>query len=732
MEASEIAEKARNLAVMVRVQGPDPQGLKMRGQAFHQRENGKTTLSSSGLLLPPSLSDSLPLPSGKHHTGALVVTTASVVEPFLPAQYRTLSYDNPPVAQATVPELIPGACIDVLCERRKLEHGPDEPQGSPSWLQAQLLALVDVAVSSAALQLLIGNHSGSTDYGSWEVGWMLAPLNSSPVSKLDSLQREFKAAGNRFISDTLLHFAPGDSTSLHQTVMSTTKIAFLGISTVDPKELLHVKASYPQKRGDFLLAMGSPFGVLSPLHFLNSVSVGTVANSCPPDSCHSSLLMVDIRCLPGMEGGPVFDRNACLVGILTRPIRQKNSSAEIQLVITWDAISITFRNPQKYGAINVENEKLQKAFASSAADFQKPLPQTFKHNGSDPLESPLEKVVTSIVLVTVGDDAWASGILLNEHGLILTNAHLLEPWRYGRSSLLSLSAAVNEPVCLDGRISPQSLWRTPDTINIAHKPTSSGLGCKSYRGLRVRLNHTEPWIWSDAKVVYISKGPLDIALLQLDFVPRQLCAINPDFLCPSVGSKVHVIGHGPFGPRSDIYPYISSGVVAKVVRSQFPPSLSRHGGLESEEEFEPVMLQTTAAVYPGMSGGAVISLDGRMIGLVTSNARHAGGSNIPHLNFSLPCAALKLIFKFAAEELDSSIFDILDKPNSFLSSVWALMPPPSPSPGPQAQLDIKNKEGKGSRFAKFLAERGAEGPLPDDLKPLVKRKTTSNPLFSKL
>jgi hypothetical protein len=60
------------------------------------------------------------------------------------------------------------------------------------------------------------------------------------------------------------------------------------------------------------------------------------------------------------------------------------------------------------------------------------------------------------------------------------------------------------------------------------------------------------------------------------------------------------------------------------------------------------MLQTTAAVHPGGSGGAVVDADGRLIGLVTSAARHSGGSMLPHLNFSIPVEALKPVFDFAS------------------------------------------------------------------------------------
>ena len=59
---------------------------------------------------------------------------------------------------------------------------------------------------------------------------------------------------------------------------------------------------------------------------------------------------------------------------------------------------------------------------------------------------------------------------------------------------------------------------------------------------------------------------------------------------------------------------------------------------------------------------------------------------------------------------DLSVLRILDEPNEYLSSVWALMRPSSPKHHPvpdlpQSLVDIKGKEEKGSRFAKFIAER---------------------------
>ncbi|XP_077221528.1 protease-like protein [Tasmannia lanceolata] len=707
MELPEIVQVARDFAVMVRIQGPDPKGLKMRKHAFHHHESGKTTLSASGFLLPDSFND---YPLFKHigiHRStysALVVTTASILEPFLPLHLR----DNP---VKDLPELIPGAHVDVLAEGEKKANIK-----TPCWIQAQLLALVDVPASSLALQLLIEAHGGSPDHGSWEVGWSLAPLNSSPQSSVNGLQtQDGNGIGASFAGQK--HSALGESSSPHAVAVSTTRIAFLGVSMLNSKDLPHIGVSPPNKRGDLLLVMGSPFGILSPLHFLNSISVGAVANCCPADSRDSSLLMADVRCLPGMEGGLVFSEHACLIGLLSMPLRQQAGGAEIQLVVTWGAITTAL------------SDRLQKEpqRAKGNLDLYSARNESIYNNDSQglfpelccPSTPSFEKALPSIVLVTIGDGAWASGIILNSHGLILTNAHLLEPWRFGKTS--SGTDEITLPalsIFSERHSSLPSLVKTSDSC-VGDKRMSSTLYSinGNYKRIRVRLDHVEPRIWCDAKAVYVSKGPLDIALLQLESVPKELCPIVPDFNYPSPGSKAHVIGHGLFGPRTDLLPSVCSGVVARVVETQRPPHLYGPGELETGERYLPAMLETTAAVHPGVSGGAVINADGHMIGLVTSNARHGGGTLIPHLNFSIPCAALKPIFKFS-DGRDLSILHAMDEPNELLSSVWALMPPPSPRPPPpfsslpQSLLD-KNSNGKGSRFAKFLAERQAEiSPQP--------------------
>ncbi|OMO65200.1 hypothetical protein COLO4_31438 [Corchorus olitorius] len=767
MGLPETVDYARNFSVLVRVQGPDPKGLKMRKHAFHQYHSGKTTLSASGMLLPDTLYNTEVaksiLDSDSGQNLMLVMTVASVIEPFLTIQHRENRSQG-------LPELIPGAQVDIMVEENM---GVNSDKGTCSWLAARVLKMVDVPTSSLALQSLVEASSGSQEHG-WEFGF----LHSSFMEGLCELKYYFGAKKifqtlKHYNSSEFLNFFPcvlrgpviqydnkrlmehqrlvvGELSNPSVMARSTTRIAILGVN-LNLNDLPNIRISPLYKRGEFLLVIGSPFGILSPVHFFNSISVGSVANCYPPKSSDRALLMADIRCLPGMEGGPVFGDQNTLVGILTRPLRQKNSDAEIQLVIPWEAIAsacsdLLLKEPQiaekgihiNKGNLNaVGNGLLSHSNDSNGLCY-------YNH---DSLVS-IEKAMTSICLITIDDGVWASGVVLNDQGLILTNAHLLEPWRFGKTTVSGTKS--ESPFPPEESSSPKAkgfnrYWAgcmPPGSLKIGNSSVADeqkGYKLKSLyhgnRSIRVRLDHLDPWVWCEAKVVYISKGPLDVALLQLDSIPYKLSPIVVDFAQPSLGSKAYVIGHGLLAPRCGFSPSVCSGVVAKVVKAEMPSYYK--SVLPGVSQF-PGMIETTAAVHPGGSGGAVVNADGCLIGLVTRdallhavlavlivhgvnapdyrsegehcNARHGGGTVIPHLNFSIPSAVLMPIFQFARDMQDFSPLQNLDQPNEHLSSVWALMPPLSPKLGPpnhQQSLpeDNNNKEGKGSRFAKFIAER---------------------------
>ncbi|KAL0905173.1 hypothetical protein M5K25_027358 [Dendrobium thyrsiflorum] len=716
MEASEIAKFARNFSVMVRVQGPDPKGLKMRRDAFHLHRSGKTTISASGLLLLSSSLSQIPrviehILNIHQFSGAVVVTVASVVQPFLIAEHRyKLTQPHAGYVLEFSPRLIHDACIDVLVEGNKTDNGHQEPDATPEWVPAKLLALVDVPAAFDALLSLVGGQS------IFEALWSLAPFSSPHTSELDGFERKGRNDESRE------GVALEESNSPILLAKSITRIAFLGISISDKKDGLCINISQHQNRGDLIIVTGSPFGVLSPMHFYNSISVGNLANCCPSGSDHRSLLVADIRCLPGMEGGPVFDRHASLVGILTKPLRQKGSNAEIQFAVTWNAIasidtkSLLGTQSIHVGVIGRTKYSNDVASLDESCDHGSPKYLIRRPVIFSPSTSSLEKAISSVVLIAVGEGSWASGIVLNKSGLILTNAHTLEPSRFGRTSQLGMLEKASSHAELEASLGQQENSAEKETgthplmrlgsSTSGHGKPFSGFGYQSSRRISIRLDFMEQKKWYSAQAVYVSKGPLDIALLQLESVPPQLSPIQPQLACPTKGSIVYVIGHGLLGPRSNVSSSVSSGVVSNIV--MIPGPIHTYGSCKAEARkiSLPVMLQTTAAVHPGASGGAVISSNGHMIGLVTSNARHGGGTIIPHLNFSIPCAALEPVFKFSDTQ-DASMLEILDKPNELLSSVWALVPTNSKKQEPD--LESKNyREGKGSRFSQFLAEQNAE------------------------
>ncbi|XP_057544643.1 glyoxysomal processing protease, glyoxysomal isoform X2 [Amaranthus tricolor] len=569
---------------------------------------------------------------------------------------------------------------------------------------------VDVPATSSAIKSLIEASSGAFEHG-WEIGWSLAAHTD----------RSEKFKGSMLVQEKS-GIAPSAERLRDVNLMAkvATRIAFLLVPSLPDENLPEIIMSHSNKRGDFLVSMGSPFGVLSPLHFFNSVSVGSVANCYPSTSQERSLLMADIRCLPGMEGGPVFGQDGSLVGILNRPLRQAGG-AEIQVIVPLKAIEGACNGLFKLVPINAERVCDTMATTANCLNCRA-SPNSIEKQpvscGSLPLI--VEQAMTSVCLITLKNGVWASGILLNKQGLILTNAHLLEPWRFGRSNIQSGLDETRKNNCtLSEDPNPTRLAREQKSA-VTQLNSMQFLNClRKSRGLNstyqanseisVRVDFMDSWRWCNAKVIHISKGPLDISLLQLGSVPDQVRPISVDLAYPSPGSKAFVIGHGLLGPRCDLLPTISSGVVAKVVKAKKPvPHL--YTSQESSAEEVPVMLETTAAVHPGASGGAVVNSSGCMIALVTSNAKHGGGTVIPHMNFSIPSAALKPVFIFAKDMKNISILHQLDRPNKDLTSVWAMMPPISPDLDPSSQgvdnlRGKEEKENKGSQFTKFINER---------------------------
>eukprot|EP00937_MAST-01D_sp_MAST-1D-sp2_P007179 g7179.t1 len=125
---------------------------------------------------------------------------------------------------------------------------------------------------------------------------------------------------------------------------------------------------------------------------------------------------------------------------------------------------------------------------------------------------------------------------------------------------------------------------------------------------------------------------------------------------PLVGSPVFALGYALFSPSSALAPTMCRGEVSKVAAARGRPAL----------------LQSTAAVFRGHSGGMLLDRGGRLAALITSNARHASGNIIPQLNFNVPLAELWPLVMHARGRAPLSASAHLGAADARLERLWAL------------------------------------------------------------
>ncbi|BDC49467.1 serine protease [Bryobacterales bacterium F-183] len=126
----------------------------------------------------------------------------------------------------------------------------------------------------------------------------------------------------------------------------------------------------------------------------------------------------------------------------------------------------------------------------------------------------------------------------------------------------------------------------------------------------------------DARIV-ASDAPIDIAVLKIEAQGLKPL-IFADSTKVRVGEAVLAIGN-PFG--------VGTTVTQGIVSALSPSKL----GIAGDEDY----IQTDAAVNPGNSGGALINVNGELIGINTAILSTSGGSN--GIGFALPANVAKSV-----------------------------------------------------------------------------------------
>jgi S1-C subfamily serine protease len=320
--------------------------------------------------------------------------------------------------------------------------------------------------------------------------------------------------------------------------------------------------------------------------------------------------------------------------------------------------------------------------------------------------------------------SWGSGVLVTQSGVVLTVAHL---FRKSSAAQAAFAAASGEAVMhqnhaedaggagksnssssSSGLVAPQQPANTrypgqqrlypatpqqltdppaPDvSIRLTLPPSASDPSSSS---------SSSSWdVWVPAKVVYCFTGYLDLAVLQIQ--PQGFRDLRPSMLKPlqlvpercdvTPGDDVYVIGHGLFGPRMGLGPAVTAGCAARVVAvpisgssSSSSSSGAREGPgpqqLQQQQQWKPSMVISTAAVHSGASGGALVDAAGRLVGLVTSNARHVKGQTLPHMNFCISAAELRPVWDWAQQQQQQQkLLQGFDVHSVSGSRLWALQP----------------------------------------------------------
>ena len=202
------------------------------------------------------------------------------------------------------------------------------------------------------------------------------------------------------------------------------------------------------------------------------------------------------------------------------------------------------------------------------------------------------------------------------------------------SSLFSGHAQALEPDVLFNKVSP-SVW-TVRTLDAQERPLRSGSAVVVAPGRLITNCH----VLAKASSVVIRRDNVTYgATLEYPDVERDLCQLRvanfnaaPVVIAPATGARVGQRVYAIGSPRG-LENTLSEGILS---------------GLRGGDGSETRMLQTTAAISPGSSGGGLFDSEGRLLGITSAGIRDGG-----NLNFAVPAEFVAEIANRAQKALDA-------------------------------------------------------------------------------
>lgn len=249
----------------------------------------------------------------------------------------------------------------------------------------------------------------------------------------------------------------------------------------------------------------------------------------------------------------------------------------------------------------------------------------------------------------------------------MTSANFLRRWTLAPCSFLAVAvvspAHALDPTQLFDKVSP-SVW-VVRTYDDAERPIGLGSAVVIDSGRLVTNCH----VLAKAKAVFVRRvNVMYEAKLEHADAPRDLCILQvANFSAPAVqvrsvkdlkvGERVYAIGN-PKGLEVTLSEGLISGLRSELLNE----SIDKEGNS---------LVQTTAALSPGSSGGGLFDAEGRLVGVTTFGWRDA-----QNLNVALPTDWIAQVPERAQAALARR-----NAPKAVAAAGAAAVPPGYPAPG---------------------------------------------------
>ncbi|ORY80188.1 hypothetical protein LY90DRAFT_698017, partial [Neocallimastix californiae] len=554
------------LTCLVRCHGPDPNSERAKYHLLNYTNHGQTTLSASGVSFGiPSDSYNTHTNEDSNFVSLIVITHANIITPFL--NYKT------PVNKKEIPnKLIPGTGIEVLFDDTEL------------WYPVQFIDIVEARGVMDGIQKL-----SQKDNETWEIGFS----RGLPFADLTTPSGEFSMRNVDIAGLAIL-----------KVVLPRNKWQSKLIDVLLPN-IIH-----PPTQGTQLLLMGSPFGILNPKVFLNSVTHGMLSNVVEGHLNEINLLTTDARVLPGYEGGVAIENNSKkFIGIIMPPLRRKNRyGTEVGLIIP--ALSI--------------KQTISKYIKSQSKELSE---------SNDEMSRLICEAKRSVVLIYI-KNTWASGIVVSNSGHIITNAHVLYPVL--KDELDISKCFVN--IRIDY---PYKQW-----IN------------------NVKVIFVSHPCW-DIALLKFPDG--------YDYITKELVVAEIPITSKNLEENVSVvvIGHSVFEPSINLQRIISQGIISNAAKVDKKPILIQASSSIHNGNSGGLLLSLPLKSRPQFLGVLTSNIQLSMSNSNFLLSKNGNNNTIIHLTFAIPCEALHDINIYLDTE-DPHCLSHFKKEASLANSIWGL------------------------------------------------------------